>query len=106
MLLAEALALVAIDPGSGRHAIGNRASLNACLAGLLVAELVLDGRTAVLLSMPSRRRLPSRSRPARVGDDGHAPESGRGLARIAAPLAHLTFRSGEPFPRATPEEQP
>jgi hypothetical protein len=44
MLLAEELALIAIDPESGRHAIGTRDSLNACLAGLLVAELHLDDR--------------------------------------------------------------
>jgi Golgi phosphoprotein 3 GPP34 len=43
MLLAEELALIAIDPGKGRHELGNRDQLNACLAGLLVAELVLDG---------------------------------------------------------------
>jgi hypothetical protein len=42
MLLAEELALVAIDPESGRHPLGIRDQLNACLAGLLVAELVLD----------------------------------------------------------------
>jgi hypothetical protein len=41
--LAEELALVAIDPSSGRHALGLRSELNACLAGLLVAELLLDG---------------------------------------------------------------
>ena len=43
MLLAEELALVAVDPGTGRHPLGHRDQLNACLAGLLVAELVLDG---------------------------------------------------------------
>src|SRR5262245_58467956 len=42
MLLAEELALVAINPKSGRHAVGLRSNLNACLAGLLVAELLLD----------------------------------------------------------------
>jgi len=45
--LAEDLALVAIDPSSGRHALGLRSELNACLAGLLVAELLLDGVIAV-----------------------------------------------------------
>lgn len=43
MLLAEELALVALQPGKGRPALGKRESLNACLAGLLVAELVLEG---------------------------------------------------------------
>jgi len=43
MHLAEELALVAIDPSSGRHALGVRSELNACLAGLLIAELMLDG---------------------------------------------------------------
>ena len=60
MLLAEELALVAIDPESGRHALGTRDQLNACLAGLLIGELVLDGaatagrarRTLVLTGAP------------------------------------------------------
>ena len=39
LLLAEQLALVALDAESGRHALGTRTHLNACLAGLLVAEL-------------------------------------------------------------------
>ncbi len=43
MNLAEELALVAINPSSGRHGLGLRSELNACLAGLLVAELLLDG---------------------------------------------------------------
>src|SRR2546423_2283876 len=43
MLLSEQLALIAIDPGSGRHGLGIRAELNACLAGLMVAELLVDG---------------------------------------------------------------
>ncbi len=43
MNLAEELALVAIDPSSGRHALGVRSELNACLAGLLITELLLDG---------------------------------------------------------------
>ena len=43
MNLSEELALVAIDPSSGHHALGLRSELNACLAGLLVAELLLDG---------------------------------------------------------------
>jgi Golgi phosphoprotein 3 (GPP34) len=46
VLLAEELALVAIDAASGRHALGTRDQLNACLAGLLIAELVLDGAAA------------------------------------------------------------
>ena len=44
MLLAEELALIALDPESGRHALGTRDNLNACLAGLLIAELQLDDR--------------------------------------------------------------
>ena len=44
VLLAEELALIAIDPDSGRHALGTRDNLNACLAGLLVVELHLDDR--------------------------------------------------------------
>jgi hypothetical protein len=44
VLLAEELALIALDPDSGRHALGTRDNLNACLAGLLIAELQLDDR--------------------------------------------------------------
>lgn len=51
MLLAEELTLLAIDPATGRHAMGERSILNACLAGLLVAELVIDGHV-----VPGRRR--------------------------------------------------
>ena len=47
MLLAEELALVAARPGKGRHALGAREHLNGCLAGLLLAELVLDGAAQV-----------------------------------------------------------
>ncbi len=46
MLLAEELALVAVNPDSGRHAMGVRSNLNACLAGLLVAELMVEGAAA------------------------------------------------------------
>ena len=42
MLLAEELALVTINPSSGRHGLGLRSEINACLAGLLVAELIID----------------------------------------------------------------
>ena len=45
-LLAEDLALAAVNPETGRHALGLRSHLNACLAGLLVAELVLEGAAA------------------------------------------------------------
>ena len=44
MLLAEQLALISLDPDSGRPAMGTRDNLNACLAGLLVAEFHLDDR--------------------------------------------------------------
>ena len=43
MLLAEEFALIALDPDSGRHALRVRRTVNACLAGLLIAELRLDG---------------------------------------------------------------
>jgi hypothetical protein len=43
MLLAEELALVALKPESGRLQIGTGDALNACVAGLLVAELLLFG---------------------------------------------------------------
>jgi Golgi phosphoprotein 3 GPP34 len=50
VLLAEELVLVAVDPDRGRHPLGARAALNACLAGLLVAELTLDGGDSPLLA--------------------------------------------------------
>jgi hypothetical protein len=43
MLLAEELALVAVKPETGRHELGTGTQLNACLAGLLVGELMLEG---------------------------------------------------------------
>ncbi|MGI9033869.1 MAG: GOLPH3/VPS74 family protein [Acidimicrobiales bacterium] len=61
MLLAEELALVSIKPETGRHALGMGDQLNACLAGLLVAELLMeglaqpgeDGDTVVLAGQPA-----------------------------------------------------
>jgi hypothetical protein len=46
MLLAEEFALVATNPKTGRHALGMRSQMNACLAGLLLGELALDGVVA------------------------------------------------------------
>lgn len=43
LLVAEELALLALREDSGRHGVGVRSELNACLAGLLVAELMVDG---------------------------------------------------------------
>jgi Golgi phosphoprotein 3 (GPP34) len=44
VLLAEELVLIALDPDSGRRALGVGDNLNACLAGLLMVELQLDDR--------------------------------------------------------------
>ena len=57
MLLAEELALISLDPGSGRHAMGTRDNLNACLAGLLVAELQLEDRPAAPILDAAREVL-------------------------------------------------
>jgi hypothetical protein len=46
VLLAEQLALISLNPETGRHGAGLRGVMNACLSGLLVAELMIDG-TAV-----------------------------------------------------------
>ena len=43
VLLAEELALVALEPDSGCHAVGTRGQLNACLAALLIADLLHTG---------------------------------------------------------------
>lgn len=49
MLIAEELALIAIAPQTGHHKFGTRDNLNACLAGLLIAELELDDRPAAAI---------------------------------------------------------
>jgi Golgi phosphoprotein 3 (GPP34) len=47
MLLAEELALIALDEDSGRHAFGIRDELNACLAGLLIVEVQLSEESEI-----------------------------------------------------------
>ena len=47
MLLAEELALIALDEESGRHAFGIRDELNACLAGLLLVEAQLSEQSEI-----------------------------------------------------------
>lgn len=76
MLLAEELALVAIDPDSGRHGFGDREHLNACLAGLLVAELIIDGmagpgkgKGTIVLTDSPRPASPLLAAAAEVLDD-------------------------------------
>jgi hypothetical protein len=44
VLLAEELALIALDTESGRHPLGTRDHLNACLAALLFADVELGER--------------------------------------------------------------
>ena len=66
VLVAEELALVAVDPGSGRFAFGTGTQLNACLAGLLVAELLLDGSAAQGKSVDQVVLVPSRPPSHRV----------------------------------------
>jgi hypothetical protein len=46
VLLAEQLALISLNPETGRHGAGLREVMNACLSGLLVAELMIDGTAA------------------------------------------------------------
>ena len=62
MLLAEELALLALKPDTGRFPIGIGAELNACLAGVLVGELLLDG--AVRPGDRKDRVVPVTGRPA------------------------------------------
>ena len=67
MLLAEELALIAIDPRSGRHAIATRDHLNACLAGLLLAEVQLgDGPPSALLDATADVAAAAGPKPKRV----------------------------------------
>jgi hypothetical protein len=46
-LLAEEFALLAMMPGKGRPGLGTRSSVNACLAGLLIADLALAGHATI-----------------------------------------------------------
>lgn len=61
MLLAEELALVALKPEAGRAKLGGDSNLNACLAGLLVAELLMNesvrhgDRDELVLAVPGRQ---------------------------------------------------
>jgi hypothetical protein len=47
MLMAEELALVAMNPLKRRPELGTRQQLNACLAGLLLGDLVMKGAAAL-----------------------------------------------------------
>jgi hypothetical protein len=47
MLMAEELALVAMNPARKGPGLGTRQPMNACLAGLLLGELVLQGLAAL-----------------------------------------------------------
>jgi hypothetical protein len=62
MLLSEELALVALDPESGRTGFGTRSELEAALAGLMVAELVLGGHASI--SPDGRKVKPGAAPPA------------------------------------------
>lgn len=73
MLLAEQLALVAINPATGRHALGNRDALNATLAGLLIAELSL---------VPAHERSPLLVAAQAVLDEKHG--------KTKAALSHMS----------------
>jgi len=89
VLLAEELALVAVDPDTGRHATGTRSHLNATLAGLLVAELMLDS-----VAGPGRRNgevvlLSDRPPASPVLAAAAAVVAGKG-PRIKAVLSHMS----------------
>ena len=77
LLLAEELALLAIDPATGRHGSGDRDPLNAALAGLLVAELVIEGRA---------RFVDDASRAERMATTTAGPPSSPALAAAQAVL--------------------
>jgi hypothetical protein len=88
VLLAEELALVALNPESGCHAVGTRGQLNACFAALLVADLLhtglaepagYDGVTA------ASRRAPSSSSILDSAADVVA-ESGPSIATILSSM--------------------
>jgi hypothetical protein len=88
MLLAEELALVALDPDSGRHAVGIGSLLNACLAGLLVAELLLDG-TARAGDRDDAVVLTDRPRPAAKALAGAAEIVAEKGPKVKAILSHM-----------------
>ncbi|NLD76180.1 MAG: GPP34 family phosphoprotein [Acidimicrobiales bacterium] len=79
MLLAEELALIAINPSTGRHAGGDRRILNATMAGLLIAELHIEGRATF---------QGTRSRPGATATDVTGPQLSQTLAAAEATLAH------------------
>lgn len=90
MLLAEELALVAISPATGRHALGHREHLNACLAGLLVGQLMLEGTAA---SGDRERRVvlaggPVPASPLLAGAAQVVAEKG---PKIASVLSHMSW---------------
>jgi Golgi phosphoprotein 3 (GPP34) len=89
MLLAEELALVAVDPGTGRHCLGTRNHLNATLAALLVCELMIDGyatagpRKATVV--PAGERRPASELLAAAAD----VVTGRG-PKVRVVLSHMS----------------
>lgn len=99
MLMAEELALVAVKPDTGRHELGTGEQLNACLAGLLVAELLLDGavgpggRDDRIVAAPGRAAPQSPTLAAAAHDQldryrgaVHAEPAGTDLELIVADL--------------------
>ena len=86
--MAEELALLALDPTTGRHAPGTGSLLNACLAGLLVAELLIDA-TARAGDQDGTVVLTDRPRPA-SGTLGAAAEVvAESGPKIKAILSHM-----------------
>jgi len=89
------LALVAIKPDSGRHEMGTREPLNACLAVLLVAELLVDGvvrpvdRDDRIVVVHGR----TASSPTPAAAAGVVAEKG---PRIKAALSHILTVRGSP----------
>lgn len=88
VLLAEELALVALRPESGCHAVGTRGPLNACLGALLVADLLRAGLAEPAVSdgvVLATRRAISKSSLLDSAADVVA-ETG---PRIAAIVSHM-----------------
>ncbi|MDZ4827256.1 MAG: hypothetical protein SGJ13_12460 [Actinomycetota bacterium] len=82
MTPAQELALLAMKPGQDKHRLGTRAELNACLAGLLVAHAVLDGRA----KLTAKGVVPGAADPPNAVDD-IIKEKG---PKLKAVLSHMS----------------
>lgn len=87
MILAEQLALVVLDPQSGRPLVPVHDGLRAALSGLLVGELVLDGVAALDGEGIHRTDAPAPSSPLLAEAAEIVAEEGPHLKLVLVPIA-------------------